>query len=121
MPGPYCRSKFLAEQEALTAARNGLPVVIVNPTLPIGPGDYLITPPTKMLLDFVNGENPAYLDFEMNLIDVRDVALGHIMAAERGRVGERYILGPNVASRVRPTTVRVPTVTSTPGIAETRS
>ncbi len=93
MPGPYCQSKFLAEQEALAAARGGLPVVIVNPTLPIGPGDYLITPPTKMLLDFVNGENPAYLDFEMNMIDVRDAALGHILAAERGRVGERYILG----------------------------
>jgi dihydroflavonol-4-reductase len=93
MPGPYCRSKFLAEEEALNAARYGLPVVIVNPTLPIGPGDYLMTPPTKMLLDFVNGKNPAYLDFEMNLIDVRDAALGHILAAERGRVGERYILG----------------------------
>lgn len=93
MPGPYCRSKFLAEQEALSAARYGLPVVIVNPTLPIGPGDYLLTPPTKMLLDFVNGKNPAYLDFEMNLIDVRDAAFGHILAAERGRVGERYILG----------------------------
>ncbi len=93
MPGPYCRSKFLAEQEALTAARGGLPVVIVNPTLPIGPGDFLITPPTKMLLDFVNGENPAYLDFEMNMIDVRDAALGHLLAAEHGRVGERYILG----------------------------
>lgn len=93
MPGPYCQSKFLAEQEAMAAAQDGLPVVIVNPTLPIGPGDYLLTPPTKMLLDFVNGENPAYLDFEMNMIDVRDAAWGHILAAERGQVGERYILG----------------------------
>ncbi len=93
MPGPYCQSKFLAEQEALAAAQDGLPVVVVNPTLPIGPGDYLLTPPTKMLLDFVNGENPAYLDFEMNMIDVRDAAWGHILAAERGRIGERYILG----------------------------
>ncbi len=93
MPGPYCRSKFQAEQNALAAAYAGLPIVIVNPTLPIGSGDYLITPPTKMLLDFVNGDNPAYLDFEMNMIDVRDAALGHLLAAERGRVGERYILG----------------------------
>ncbi len=93
MPGQYCRSKFLAEQEALSAARYGLPVVIVNPTLPIGPGDYLMTPPTRMLRDFVNGKHPAYLDFEMNLIDVRDAAMGHVLAAEHGRIGERYILG----------------------------
>jgi len=93
MPGPYCRSKFLAEQAALEACRRGLPVVIVNPTLPIGPGDYRITPPTQMLIDFIHGENPAYLDFEMNLIDVRDAALGHLLAAEHGRPGERYILG----------------------------
>lgn len=93
MPGPYCRSKFLAEQAALSAARHGLPVVVVNPTLPVGPGDYRVTPPTQMLIDFVNGKNPAYLDFAMNMIDVRDAALGHLLAAERGRVGERYILG----------------------------
>jgi dihydroflavonol-4-reductase len=93
MPGPYCRSKFLAERAALAAAGRGLPVVIVNPTLPIGPGDLRLTPPTRMLLDFVNGENPAYLDFATNMIDVRDAALGHWLAAERGRVSERYILG----------------------------
>ena len=93
MPGPYCRSKFLAEQEAFEAARRGVPVVVVNPTLPVGPGDYRLTPPTKMLLSFVNGEVHAYLECEMNLIDVCDVAMGHIYAAERGRIGERYILG----------------------------
>jgi dihydroflavonol-4-reductase len=93
MPGPYCRSKFLAEQAALTAAAAGCPVVVVNPTLPVGPGDHRLTPPTRMLLDFLNGTNPAYLDFHMNLIDVRDAALGHVLAAERGRPGERYILG----------------------------
>jgi dihydroflavonol-4-reductase len=93
MPGPYCRSKFLAEREAVAAAGRGLPVVIVNPTLPVGPGDVRITPPTRMLLDFLNGAHAAYLDFEMNLVDVRDAALGHLLAAERGRVGERYILG----------------------------
>ncbi len=93
MPGPYCRSKFLAEQEAVAAAQRGMPVVIVNPTLPVGPGDNRLTPPTKMLLNFLNGEVYAYLECEMNFIDVRDVAMGHIYAAERGRIGERYILG----------------------------
>lgn len=93
MPGPYCRSKYLAEQEAKAAATYGLPVIIVNPTLPIGPGDFRVTPPTKMIIDFVCGNNPAYLDFEMNLVDVRDAALGHILAAERGQIGHRYILG----------------------------
>jgi dihydroflavonol-4-reductase len=93
MPGPYCRSKFLAEQAALAAAQRGLPVVVVNPTLPVGPGDYRLTPPTRMLLDFLNGEVPGYLDFCMNLIHVRDIALGHLLAAEKGRTGERYILG----------------------------
>lgn len=93
MPGPYCRSKFLAEQEAFKAAEKGLPVVIVAPTLPIGPGDRLITPPTRMILDFLNTKIPAYLNCGFNMVDVRDVAKGHILAAERGRAGERYILG----------------------------
>ena len=93
MPGPYCRSKFLAEQEAFKAAHNGLPVVIVAPTLPIGPGDNRLTPPTRMILDFINGTTPAYLNCGLNLVDVRDVAHGHILAAEHGRSGERYILG----------------------------
>ncbi len=93
MPGPYCRSKFLAEQAAFDAAKSGLPVVIVAPTLPIGPGDYKVTPPTRMILDFINVKTPAYLDCGFNLIDVRDVAKGHILAADHGRLGERYILG----------------------------
>jgi dihydroflavonol-4-reductase len=93
MPGPYCRSKFLAEQEALAAAARGQPVVIVSPTMPIGPGDHKLTPPTRMLLGFVTGRIPAYLNCGMNLVDVRDVALGHLLAAERGRTGERYVLG----------------------------
>ena len=93
MPGPYCRSKFLAEQEAFKAAHNGLPVVIVAPTLPVGPGDNRLTPPTRMILDFINGTTPAYLNCGLNLIDVRDVARGHILAAEYGRSGERYIFG----------------------------
>lgn len=93
MVGPYCRSKLLAEQEALAAAARGQPVVIVNPTLPLGPGDLKVTPPTRMLLGFLNGCYPAYLDCSFNMIDVRDIALGHVLAAERGRFGERYILG----------------------------
>jgi dihydroflavonol-4-reductase len=93
MPGPYCRSKFLGEQEALAAARRGQPIVIVNPTLPIGPGDRGLTPPTAMVLRFLNGGAPAYLDCELNFVDVRAAALGHILAAERGAIGERYILG----------------------------
>jgi dihydroflavonol-4-reductase len=91
--GAYCRSKYLAEREALGAAKSGLPVVIVNPTMPVGPGDGLITPPTRMLIGFLNGATPAYLDCEFNLVDARDAANGHLLAAERGRVGERYILG----------------------------
>lgn len=93
MPGPYCRSKFLAERAALAAAGRGLPVVVVNPTLPIGPGDRLLTPPTQMLLNLLNGRTPAYLNTAFNMIDVRDAALGHLLAAERGEVGRRYILG----------------------------
>jgi len=93
MPGPYCRSKYLAEQAAFGAAAAGLPVVIVNPTLPIGPGDERLTPPMRMLLGYVNGEYPAYLESTFNMIDVRDVAHGHVLAAERGQVGRRYILG----------------------------
>ena len=93
MPGPYCRSKYLAEAAAKEAASEGLPVVIVNPTLPIGPGDDRMTPPTRMLRDFLNGQHPAYLEFCMNMVDVRDVARGHWLAALHGKVGERYILG----------------------------
>lgn len=93
MPGPYCRSKFLAERAAFQAASDGLPVVIVSPTLPIGPGDRRITPPTRMILNFLNCKIPAYLDCKFNMVDVRDVARGHILAAQYGRAGERYILG----------------------------
>jgi dihydroflavonol-4-reductase len=91
--GAYCRSKYLAECEARRAAKAGLPVVIVNPTMPVGPGDGLITPPTRMLIGFLNGATPAYLNCEFNLVDARDAANGHLLAAERGRIGERYILG----------------------------
>lgn len=93
MPGLYCHSKLLAEQAALEASRNGLAVVVVSPSLPIGPGDWGLTPPTRMIMNFLNQEVPAYLDCWLNLVDVRDVAQGHISAAERGRSGTRYLLG----------------------------
>ncbi|MHA7065687.1 NAD-dependent epimerase/dehydratase family protein [Azospirillum argentinense] len=93
LAGPYCRSKYLAEKDALAAAAQGLPVVVVNPTAPIGPGDRLPTPPNAMLRLFRRGGPRLILDCVLNLVDVRDVAQGMILAAERGRVGERYILG----------------------------
>jgi dihydroflavonol-4-reductase len=93
MIGHYKRSKFMAEQEALRAAREGVPVVIVNPTAPIGPCDWKPTPTGKIILDFLNGKMPAYVDTGLNVVAVEDVAAGHLLAAEKGRIGERYILG----------------------------
>jgi dihydroflavonol-4-reductase len=93
MIGHYKRSKFMAEQEAIRAAREGVPVVIVNPTAPIGPCDWKPTPTGKIILDFLNGKMPAYVDTGLNVVAVEDVAAGHLLAAEKGRIGERYILG----------------------------
>ena len=93
MIGHYKRSKYLAELEAMKAASAGLPVVIVNPTTPVGPGDWKPTPTGRIILDFLNGKMPAYVDTGLNLVPVEDVAAGHLLAAEKGRIGERYILG----------------------------
>jgi len=93
MVGAYKRSKFLAEQAAREAARNGTPVIIVNPSTPVGPYDYKPTPTGRMIVDFINGRMPAYLDTGLNLVDVEDVARGHLLAAARGKIGEKYILG----------------------------
>jgi dihydroflavonol-4-reductase len=93
MIGHYKRSKFLAEQVAIDAARAGLPVVIVNPTAPVGPGDWKPTPTGRIILDFLQGKMPAYVDTGLNVVAVEDVAAGHLLAAEKGRIGERYILG----------------------------
>lgn len=93
MVGPYKRSKFLAEQVALERARAGLPVVIVNPSAPVGPWDVKPTPTGQMILDFMRGRLYGTLETGLNLIHVRDVARGHLLAAERGKPGERYILG----------------------------
>jgi dihydroflavonol-4-reductase len=91
--GPYCRSKHLAELHALRLGRAGAPVVVVNPTLPVGPGDRGRSPPTQMMLDFCRGKRKEYVDAGLNLIDVRDVAEGMVRAMERGRPGRRYLLG----------------------------
>jgi dihydroflavonol-4-reductase len=93
MVGDYKRSKFLAEREADAAVARGLPVVIVNPSAPVGPWDWKPTPTGRMLVDYLRGRMPAYLDTGLNLVHVRDVARGHLLAAARGRPGERYILG----------------------------
>src|ERR1017187_5872748 len=91
MAGDYKRSKFHAEQVALEFAHGGLPVVIVNPTAPVGDHDVKPTPTGKIVLDFLNGDMPAFIDTGLNVVDVRDTALGHWQACQGGRAGERYI------------------------------
>jgi dihydroflavonol-4-reductase len=93
MAGDYKKSKFLAEKVALEFATAGFPVVIVNPTAPVGDHDVKPTPTGKIVLDFLKGDMPAYIDTGLNIVDVRDTALGHWQACEHGRAGERYILG----------------------------
>jgi len=93
MAGAYKRSKFLAERVALDFAASGFPVVVVNPTAPVGDHDVKPTPTGKIVLDFLKGAMPAFIDTGLNLVDVRDTAEAHLLAAERGRPGERYIVG----------------------------
>jgi dihydroflavonol-4-reductase len=93
MSGPYKRSKFLAERVALEFAGSGLPVVVVNPTAPVGDHDVKPTPTGKIVLDFLKDAMPAFIDTGLNLVDVRDTAEAHLAACERGRPGERYIAG----------------------------
>jgi dihydroflavonol-4-reductase len=93
MPGLYTRSKMLAEQLAHRAAASGFPVIIGTPTMPIGLHDHNLTPPTAMLRHFLGRRIQLYLDFVVNLVDVRDVAMGLVLAMERGQIGHRYILG----------------------------
>jgi dihydroflavonol-4-reductase len=93
MVSDYKRSKYLAEQEVLKYAQRGLPVVIVNPSFPVGSWDVKPTPSGQIIVNFLRGKIPAYVDTGLNVVDVGDVAIGHILAAERGRPGERYILG----------------------------
>jgi dihydroflavonol-4-reductase len=93
MIGHYKRSKFMAEQAALAAGRAGAPVVLVNPTTPIGERDIKPTPTGRIILDFLNRKFPAYVDTGLNLADVKEVARGHLLAMEKAKPGERYILG----------------------------
>ncbi len=93
MIGPYKQSKFVAEQVAIKAAKNGVDLVIVNPTTPVGEQDIKPTPTGRIILDFLKRKFPAYVDTGLNLVDVTECARGHIAAFENGRSGERYILG----------------------------
>ena len=93
IPGVYKQSKFLAERAALELARQGKPVIVVNPAAPIGPYDIKPTPTGAFIVDFLNGRMPSYIDTGLNVVHVRDVAMGHWLAAQKGRIGERYILG----------------------------
>jgi dihydroflavonol-4-reductase len=93
MIGHYKRSKFLAEEVVRAAASEGFPVIIVSPSTPVGPGDVKPTPTGRLVLDAAAGRMPGYVDTGLNIVHVDDVAAGHLLAYERGRVGERYILG----------------------------
>jgi dihydroflavonol-4-reductase len=93
MIGHYKRSKWLAEQEVLLAAKNGLPVMVAMPTTPVGPWDWKPTPTGKIILDFLNGKMPGYVETGLNFVGVEECASGHILVGERGKIGERYLLG----------------------------
>src|SRR5499427_5961545 len=91
--GHYKRSKWIAEQEVLKAAEEGLPVIVAMPTTPVGPWDWKPTPTGKIILDFLNGKMPGYLETGLNFVGVEECAAGHILVSEKGAVGERYLLG----------------------------
>jgi dihydroflavonol-4-reductase len=93
MIGHYKRSKWMAEQEASKAAKAGLPVIVVMPTTPVGPWDWKPTPTGKIILDFLNGKMPGYVETGLNFVGVEECAAGHLLAAEKGKIGERYLLG----------------------------
>jgi dihydroflavonol-4-reductase len=93
MVGHYKRSKWMAEREAMQAANEGLPVIVAMPTTPVGPWDWKPTPTGKIILDFLNGKMPGYVETGLNFVGVEECAAGHLLAAEKGKVGERYLLG----------------------------
>jgi dihydroflavonol-4-reductase len=93
MVGHYKRSKWMAEKEVLQAAKDGLPAIIAMPTTPVGPWDWKPTPTGKIILDFLNGKMPGYVETGLNFVGVEECAAGHLLAAERGKIGERYLLG----------------------------
>jgi dihydroflavonol-4-reductase len=93
MIGHYKRSKWQAEAEVLAAAKNGLPAIIAMPTTPVGPWDWKPTPTGKIIVDFLNGKMPGYVETGLNFVGVEDCAAGHLLVAERGKIGQRYLLG----------------------------
>jgi dihydroflavonol-4-reductase len=93
MIGHYKRSKWMAEREALNAAKEGFPVIVAMPTTPVGPWDWKPTPTGKIVVDFLNGKMPGYVDTGLNFVGVEECAAGHLLIAEKGKVGERYLLG----------------------------
>lgn len=93
MVGHYKRSKWMAEQEVLQAAKAGFPAVVAMPTTPVGPWDWKPTPTGKIIVDFLNGKMPGYVETGLNFIGVEDCAAGHLLVAEKGQIGERYLLG----------------------------
>lgn len=93
MVGHYKRSKWMAEQEVLKAAKEGLPAIVAMPTTPVGPWDWKPTPTGKIILDFLNGKMPGYVETGLNFVGVEECAAGHLLAAEKGKIGERYLLG----------------------------
>jgi dihydroflavonol-4-reductase len=93
MIGHYKRSKWMAEQEVLQAARNGFPALVAMPTTPVGPWDWKPTPTGKIILDFLNGKMPGYVETGLNFVGVEECAAGHLLVSERGKIGERYLLG----------------------------
>lgn len=93
MIGHYKRSKWMAEQEVLRAAKEGLPAIVAMPTTPVGPWDWKPTPTGKIILDFLNGKMPGYVDTGLNFVGVEECAAGHLLVSERGQTGERYLLG----------------------------
>lgn len=93
MIGHYKRSKWMAEQEVLQAARDGFPAVVAMPTTPVGPWDWKPTPTGKIVLDFLNGKMPGYVETGLNFVGVEECAAGHVLVSERGQIGERYLLG----------------------------
>jgi dihydroflavonol-4-reductase len=93
MIGHYKRSKWMAEQEALNAAKEGLPVIVAMPTTPVGPWDWKPTPTGKIIVDFLNGKMPGYVETGLNFVGVEECAAGHLLVSEKGKIGERYLLG----------------------------
>lgn len=93
MIGHYKRSKWMAEQEVLQEAKAGLPAIVAMPTTPVGPWDWKPTPTGKIILDFLNGKLPGYVETGLNFVGVEECAAGHLLVAERGKIGERYLLG----------------------------